>query len=142
MNELTVLKQETKPLNKESLQLQLVERHKEWKKLRRWNRNWDAGITVSTIILTLLMAILAIEGIKVDEDSRKVGVGILGAIVVAIQSIGNGFPVKQRAGGYKTLEAQTITLENDLIFAITSDELSNIQKQLNNLILEAARLEQ
>jgi hypothetical protein len=88
------------------------------------------------------MAILAIEGIKVDEDSRKVGVGILGAIVVAIQSIGNGFPVKQRAGGYKTLEAQTITLENDLIFAITSDELSNIQKQLNNLILEAARLEQ
>jgi hypothetical protein len=142
MNQITILKQETQPLGKESLQLKISEKHKEWTRLRRWNRNWDAGLTISTIFLTLAIAVLALDGIKLDENYRKISGGILGAIVVAIQSIGNGFPVKQRAGGYKTLEAQTITLENDLNFATAPDELLNIQKQLNNLILEAARLEQ
>lgn len=142
MSELSILKQQNEPLKKESLQFKLSKKHEEWQKLRKWNRNWDAGLTISTITLTLFITILGTKGIKVDENFRKVGVGVFGAIILAIQSIGNTFPVKQRAGGYRTLEAQTITLDSDLNFATTPDELLNVQKQLNNLIIEAARLEQ
>lgn len=142
MRELTILKQENETLTKEKLQRMVTAKHKEWRNLRRWNRNWDGSLTISTIALTLFITILGTEGINANENYKKAGVGIIGAIVVTIQAIGNAFPVKQRAGGYRTLEAQTITLDNDLTFATTSDELLNIQKQLNNLIVEAARLEQ
>lgn len=104
MPESTILKQENEALTKEKLQRKISDKHKEWRNLRRWNRNWNASLTISTVALTLLITILGTEGINVNEN-KKIGVGIIGAIVVAIQAIGNAFPVKQRAGGYKTLEA-------------------------------------
>ena len=77
----------------------------EWQMLRRINRNWDGGLTVATILLTLTTTIIGVEGLSLDANARKLWIGTCGGLVVAIQSIGNAFPVKQRAGGYRLLYA-------------------------------------
>lgn len=127
---------------KEDVQAKIKENSDLWRERRKINRSWDAALTILTIVFTLAIAVLGTEGVEVNSDFKKASAGTLGAIVVAIQAIGNAFPVKQRAGGYRILEAQAITLENELTVATEQSELLAISKQLNSLILEAARLEQ
>jgi hypothetical protein len=50
----------------------------------------------------------------IDEQAKKITTGILGGVIVAIQSIGNAFPVKQRAGSYRLLQAQGNNLLSDV----------------------------
>ena len=127
---------------KEDVQTKIKENSDLWRERRKINRSWDAVLTILTIVLTLAIAVLGTEGVEVNSNLKKASAGTLGAIVVAIQAIGNAFPVKQRAGGYRILEAQAITLENELTVATAQSDLLAISKQLNSLILEAARLEQ
>jgi hypothetical protein len=131
--------------DKKLLIQEITSKHVEWQNLRRVNRNWDGGLTVSTIILTLFMAFLGVEGINMDSNLRKALIGISGGIVVAIQSIGNAFPVKQRAGGYKMIESQAYNLKSKLGFLQEEDEikanLPQIQEEYYKLIVEAAKLE-
>jgi hypothetical protein len=131
--------------DKKLLIQEITSKHVEWQNLRRVNRNWDGGLTVSTIILTLFMALLGVEGINMDSNLRKALIGISGGIVVAIQSIGNAFPVKQRAGGYKMIESQAYNLKSKLGFLQEEDEikenLPQIQEEYYKLIVEAAKLE-
>ena len=127
---------------KKKLKEEIREQKKEWRRLREINRNWDAGLTLTTISLTLVITVLGTEGIQVSENMRKLLTGISGGIVVAINSIGNAFPVKQRAGGYRTLESQALTLETKLENISEDDKLPNIRSQLVELIIKASELEQ
>lgn len=117
----------------------------EWQKLRRVNRNWDGGLTIATIILTLTTTIIGIEGVKLDDGSRKLWIGVCGGLVVAIQSIGNAFPVKQRAGGYRLLQGQGYALKSKIAYlqsdAEISESLPNIREEYYKLLTEASKLE-
>lgn len=90
----------------------ISDNHTKWQKLREFNRNCDEGLTVATISLTLFIALLGVEGISIDDNLRKAFIGLSGGVVVAIQSIGNAFPVKQRAGGYQLIQGQAYTQGN------------------------------
>jgi hypothetical protein len=117
----------------------------EWQRLRRHNRNWDGGLTVATILLTLTTTIVGVEGLKLDDQARKLVIGICGGLVVAIQSIGNAFPVKQRAGGYRLLEGQGYTLRSRSEYLQTEDEiisaLPGMREEYYKLLSEASKLE-
>ena len=117
----------------------------EWKRLKKINRNWDGGLTIATISLTLFTALLGVEGISMDDNVKKALIGVSGGLVVAIQSIGNAFPVKQRAGGYKLIESQAYTLRSKLGFLQTDGEiqasLPQIKEEFFKLVAEAAKLE-
>jgi hypothetical protein len=130
---------------KKTLEEDIIEYHKTWKNLRRTNSQWDAGLTVSTIFLTLALSILGLEGVPVSETSRKIWIGVLGTVTVSIQAIGNAFPVKQRSGGYKTLESQAWTLRSKIKFLQTDEEicdkLPGIQEQFYELVSRSADLE-
>lgn len=132
---------------KSKLKEDITSQQQEWRRLRNLNRNWDGGLTVATIVLTLFITVVGTDGIKFTENDRKLWTGICGAIVVAINSIGNAFPVKQRAGGYRTLESQALTLRSRLEY-ISDDpkeidrELPNITGQFLELIIKASELEQ
>jgi hypothetical protein len=39
----------------------------EWQKLRRINRNWDGGLTIATIVLTLTMTIIGIDAQTINR---------------------------------------------------------------------------
>ncbi len=117
----------------------------EWQKLRRSNRNWDGGLTIATIVLTLTTTIIGIEGIKLDDGARKLWIGLCGGIVVAIQSIGNAFPVKQRAGGYRLLQGQCYALKSQIAYLQSDSEIStslpNMREEYYKLLTEASKLE-
>jgi hypothetical protein len=117
----------------------------EWQKLRRANRNWDGGLTIATIVLTLTTTIIGIEGIKLDNGARKLWIGVCGGLVVAIQSIGNAFPVKQRAGGYRLLQGQGYALKSQIAYLQSDDEISkvlpNMREEYYKLLADASKLE-
>jgi hypothetical protein len=110
---------------KSLLEEEIIEHHKIWRNLRKSNSKWDAGLTVTTIILTLALSILGLEGVSIGETQRKIWIGVLGTITVSIQAIGNAFPVKQKAGGYKTLESQAWTLRSRIKFLQTDTEIGS-----------------
>lgn len=91
-------------------------------RLRRINGSWDAGLTISTIFLTLIITILVSLN-QVDEQNKKVATSVLGAVIVAIQAIGNAFPVKQKAGSYRLLQAQASNLLIDVQYVENIEEL-------------------
>jgi hypothetical protein len=117
----------------------------EWQKLRRINRNWDGGLTVATILLTLITTIIGVEGLSLDANARKLWIGICGGLVVAIQSIGNAFPVKQRAGGYRLLYAQGLALNSKAGYLNNPDEITASLPQMRDeyykLLIEASKIE-
>lgn len=118
----------------------LAELLTEMTRLRRINRNWDASLTITTILLTLIITIMT-SLTQINEDNKKIATGILGGVIVAIQSISNAFPVKQRAGSYRLLQAQTNNLLNDVKYIENIDELKTIEAQLYQLSNEAAKIE-
>ncbi|MGF1535110.1 MAG: hypothetical protein ACFB4J_01320 [Elainellaceae cyanobacterium] len=130
---------------KRALLNEITERHNEWKKLRRVNSRWDGALTILTIVLTLFTTILGVEGLSLGENTRDILIGVSGGLVVAIQSIGNAFPVKQKAGGYKSLESQAYTLKSRLGFLQSDEEisekLSSIQEQFYQLLAKSAELD-
>ncbi|PMB47166.1 hypothetical protein CEN39_24840 [Fischerella thermalis CCMEE 5201] len=109
-------------------------------RLRRINASWDAGLTISTIFLTLIITILASLN-QIDEQNKKVATSVLGAVIVAIQAIGNAFPVKQKAGSYRLLQAQASNLLIDVQYVENIEELINISSQFRQLSIEAAKVE-
>ena len=135
-------KEELKRINDE-----IDKHHTEWRRLRQFNRNCDAGLTITTIVLTLFTTILGVEGISFgDNDNiRKALIGLSGGLVVAVQSIGNAFPVKQRAGGYQLLQGQAYTLKSKLGYLQQDDEINaklpQIREEYYKLIAEADKLE-
>lgn len=109
-------------------------------RLRTINRNWDAGLTIATIILTLAITILVTLD-QINEQDKKIVTGILGGVIVAIQSISNAFPVKQRAGTYRLLQAQASNLLSDVKYLEVPEELKTIESQFLQLRNEAAKAE-
>lgn len=125
---------------RKDLEVQIKEFTQEMTRLRRINRNWDAGLTITTIILTLVITLLTTLE-PIDEQAKKISTSILGAVIVAIQSIGNAFPVKQRAGSYRLLQAQAKTLLSDIKYLEDIQELKTIETQFYELNKEAAKTE-
>jgi hypothetical protein len=117
----------------------------EWQRLRRHNRNWDGGLTIATILLTLTTTIVGVEGLKLDDQTRKLVIGLCGGVVVAIQSIGNAFPVKQRAGGYRLLQGQAYTLRSRAEYLQSVEDirsaLPGMREEYYKLLSEASKLE-
>lgn len=113
--------------------------------VRRFNRNFDGGLTIATIVLTLTTTIIGIEGIKLDDGQRKAWIGVCGGLVVAIQSIGNAFPVKQRAGGYRLLYGQGYTLKSKSAYLQSVEEISealpSMREEYYKLLVEASKIE-
>lgn len=127
--------------SKKELEKELNLHYERWRQYRKSNRNWDGRLTVATIVLTLIVTILGVEGITVNQEAKKLAIGICGGLVVAIQSIGNAFPVKQRAGKYRLLEAQALSLKTQVTLSSDDEldkELANIRKQLTELIVKSA----
>ena len=93
----------------------------------------------------MFISILGVEGISLDNNLRKALIGLSGGIVVAIQSIGNAFPVKQRAGGYKALESQARTIKSKLGYLKSDEEiqkdLPNLREQFYGLVSKSAELD-
>ncbi len=133
------------PAPKELLRTGIEEFLKEVQRRARINRIWDLGLTVAGIVLTLGITVVGLAG---DNFPRKaVWAGGLGATLVAIQAASSTFPVKQRSGGYRMLEAQLVNLELDLMYkAYTGSELDKAEaevlfEKLYELRREAAKLE-
>lgn len=124
---------------------EITEMLPQWQRLRRINRNWDGGLTVATILLTLITTIIGVEGLKLDDNARKLWIGICGGLVVAIQSIGNAFPVKQRAGGYRLLYAQGLALKSKAGYLQNPEEimasLPQMRDEYYKLLIEASKIE-
>jgi hypothetical protein len=107
---------------------------------RRINRNWDASLTITTIILTLFITILNnINTVK--EEDKKIFTSLAGGVIVAIQSLNNAFPVRQRAGSYRLLQAQSNNLLLDVRHIDSLSDLKNIEASLHQLQTEAAKVE-
>ena len=118
----------------------------EVKRKARINRSWDVGLTAFSIGFALAITVVGL----LDESkvwNKKLVTGVLGAGLVAIQSASSSFPVKQRSGGYRLLEAQLINLEYELLYkGYTGKELDDkeakvILEKLYDLRKEAAKLE-
>jgi hypothetical protein len=124
---------------------EISDNHAKWQRLRKFNRNCDGGLTIATIFLTLFIALLGVEGISINDNLRKALIGLSGGVVVAIQSIGNAFPVKQRAGGYQLIQGQAYALKSRLGYLQEDSEivekLPQIQEEFYKLLAEADKLE-
>lgn len=129
---------------KEILREGIEEFLEEVKRRARINRTWDLGLTSAGIVLTLAITLV---GLSDEIPGKKFWTGGLGAVLVAIQSVSSTFPVKQRSGGYRMLEAQLVNLEFDLMYeAYTGNELEESEakvlfEKLYELRTEAAKLE-
>lgn len=141
------LKDEAKELNQASiedkrkdLEKEVKELTQEMTRLRRINCNWDGGLTITTIVLTLVITLLSTWD-RIDDQDKKIATGILGGVIVAIQSIGNAFPVKQRAGAYRILQAQANNLLTDVKYVEGTEELKAIESQFYLLRSDAAKTE-
>jgi hypothetical protein len=128
-------------LSQANLNTDVTDNYKQWKKLRRLNQGFDVGLTLSTILLTLIVTILGTEGIKLDDNFRKGSIGIIGGFIITTQSIATKFGIRKKAEGYRNIEAKAIVLQNDLDIAANHDQLLEIHKKLNDLIMEAAAIE-
>lgn len=128
------------PEQRENLEKQIQVLTNEMTRLKRVNRNWDAGLTITTITLTLFITILS-NVHTVRENDRRIITNIIGGIIVAIQSLNNAFPVKQRAGSYRLLQAQANNLLLDVRHVESLNELHNIEVGLFQLQTEAAKVE-
>ena len=137
VKELTQVSLEDKRKNLEEDIKQLTQ---EVTQLRRINRNWDGALTITTIILTLVITLLSTFD-RIDEQDKKIATGIIGGVIVAIQSIGNAFPVKQRAGSYRVLQAQANNLLTDVKYVEDTAELKSIESQFYLLRNDAAKTE-
>lgn len=122
------------------LENEINELTKEVTRLRRTNRNWDGGLTITTIVFTLVITILS-GWDRIDEQNKKIATGILGGVVVAIQSIGNAFPVKQRSGAYRILQAQANNLLTNVKYVEGTEELKAIESQFYLLRNDVAKTE-
>jgi hypothetical protein len=125
---------------RKSLETEIKQLAKEMTRFRRINRSWDAGLTITTIILTLAITILSTWD-RIDEQDKKIATTIIGGVVVAIQSIGNAFPVKQRAGKYRILQAQANNLLVDVKYVEGTEELKDIESKFYSLQNDAAKAE-
>jgi hypothetical protein len=125
---------------RKDLEKEVKELTQEMTRLRRINRSWDAGLTITTIVLTLIITLLSTWD-RIDEQDKKIATGILGGVIVAIQSIGNAFPVKQRAGAYRILQAQANNLLTDVKYVEGTEELKAIESQFYFLRSDAAKTE-
>jgi hypothetical protein len=137
VKELTQVSLEDKRKNLEEDIKQLTQ---EVTQLRRINRNWDGALTITTIVLTLVITLLSTFD-RIDEQDKKIATGIIGGVIVAIQSIGNAFPVKQRAGSYRILQAQANNLLTDVKYIEGTEELKAIESQFYLLRNDAAKAE-
>lgn len=125
---------------RKDLEKEVKELTQEMTRLRRINRNWDGGLTITTIVLTLIITLLSTWD-RIDEQDKKIATGIIGGVIVAIQSIGNAFPVKQRAGSYRILQAQANNLLTDVKYVENTEELKAIEAQFYVLRNDAAKAE-
>jgi hypothetical protein len=125
---------------RQNLQNQIEKLTHDTSRLRRINGSWDASLTITTIILTLMITILTSLN-QIDEQNKKVTTSILGAVIVNIQAIGNAFPVKQKAGSYRLIQAQTSNLLIDVQYVEKMEELKNISSQFRQLSIESAKVE-
>ena len=137
VKELTQVSLEDKRKNLEEDIKQLTQ---EVTQLRRINRNWDGALTITTIVLTLVITFVSTFD-RIDEQDKKIATGIIGGVIVAIQSIGNAFPVKQRAGSYRILQAQANNLLTDVKYVEDTAELKSIESQFYLLRNDAAKAE-
>lgn len=117
----------------------------EWQKLSRFNRSCDGGLAIATIVPTLTATIIGIEGVNFDDAQRKAWISGFGGLVVAIRSIGNAFPVKERAGGYRLLDGQGYTLKSKIAYLQSAEEISTtlslIREDYYKLLVEASKIE-
>lgn len=125
---------------RKDLEKEVRELAQEMTRLRRINRNWDASLTITTIVLTLVITLLSTLD-RIDNQDKKIATGIIGGVIVAIQSIGNAFPVKQRAGSYRILQAQANNLLTDIKYVEDREELKSIESQFYLLRSDAAKTE-
>jgi len=125
---------------RKDLEKEVKELTQEMTRLRRINRNWDGGLTITTIVLTLIITLLSTWD-RIDEQDKKIATGIIGGVIVAIQSIGNAFPVKQRAGAYRLLQAQANNLLTDVKYVEGTEELKALEFQFYLLRSDAAKTE-
>jgi hypothetical protein len=125
---------------RKDLEKEVKELTQEMTRLRRINRNWDGGLTITTIVLTLIITLLSTWD-RIDEQDKKIATGIIGGVIVAIQSIGNAFPVKQRAGAYRILQAQANNLLTDVKYVEGTEELQALESQFYLLRSDAAKTE-
>lgn len=128
----------TEDKRRNDLEVEIKQVSQELTRLRQINRNWDASLTITTIVLTLVITLLNTLD-RVNEQDKKLVTGIVGGVIVAIQSIGNAFPVKQRAGSYRILEAQANNLLTDVRFVEDLQELQTIESQFYQLRNEVAK---
>lgn len=88
---------------------------------------------------------IGMEGLSLNSETRKLLIGLCGGLVVAIQSIGNAFPVKQRAGSYRLLYAQGLALKSKSDYLQSADEiqaaLPQMREEYYNLLVEASKVE-
>ena len=125
---------------RKDLEKEVKELTQEMARLRRINRNWDGGLTITTIVLTLIITLLSTWD-RIEEPDKKIATGILGGVIVAIQSIGNAFPVKQRAGAYRILQAPANNLLTDVKYVEGPEELNALESQFYLLRNDAAKTE-
>ncbi|MBD1929804.1 hypothetical protein H6F74_26740 [Trichocoleus sp. FACHB-90] len=128
----------TEDKRRNDLEVEIKQVSQELTRLRQINRNWDASLTITTIVLTLVITLLNTLD-RVNEQDQKIVTGIVGGVIVAIQSIGNAFPVKQRAGSYRILEAQANNLLSDVRFVEDLQELQTLESQFYQLRNEVAK---
>jgi hypothetical protein len=138
---ISITKSDNEPLSQGNLNSDITVSYQQWKKLRRWNQGLDVGLTLSTILLTLIVTILGTEGIKIDDNFRKGSIGIIGGVIITTQSIATKFGIRKKAEGYRNIEAKALVLQNDLDIAANQNQLLDIHKKLNDLIMEAAEIE-
>lgn len=125
---------------RQALEEEVKQLTQEMTRLRRINRSWDGGLTITTIVLTLIITLLSTWD-RIDEQDKKIATGIIGGVIVAIQSIGNAFPVKQRAGAYRILQAQANNLLTDVKYVEGTEELKALEFQFYLLRSDAAKTE-
>jgi hypothetical protein len=93
----------------------------------------------------LTTTIIGVEGLKLEDSARKLCIGVCGGIVLAIQLIGNAFPVKQRAGGYRLLYAQGLALRSKAEYLQAPEDikasLPQMREEYYKLLIESSKTE-
>lgn len=124
---------------KKSLEEEISERYEEWESRRTGSEISHSISAIATIIMTVFIALLGTGLLALPH--RRLIIIILAVITVLIQFNINIFVLEKSLGGYHILEEQGSILKNKLKTASTDEEITEVEEQFQELVLESINIE-
>ncbi len=130
--------------DKKILEKAIDESEIQFNKVFKINERWNITLTLANVVLTLLATAFGTLGDSqvISAQTKNILVALFGCSAVAVQSIINNFPVRERARGNRNLRNRTRLLKSyEIKKNLDLAKFNEIEKEYRKILEDEARID-